>query len=232
MTVASSSLAAAKEASSAPRNVLVGNVDEDVQRVESSGCSGRQRQRQTLYAVSFPTEPSVATVVEWWSRWTCGSFLLPRGLGARKIAIHSYGVVLYEEAEALFVAMLRSVSLGLQRAGRFQRVVESTKPAEPRRAVWVRYSIEQLRLTTVVSSPVDPLALIHGPKGGGQMVRLGDRVGKGGLRAVEIEPDHVVFEASGDGERVGDAPAAKEILRAVVKPGWQIGAGWVGTPGP
>jgi hypothetical protein len=242
--VAAQASAAAKDISGAPKVGLVGTVasmapaaqppprrgDEDVQRVESSGCGSRERQRQTLYAVSFPWEPSgplVATVVKWWSQQTCGRYLLPRGLGERKVVIHSYWVVLYEEAEALFAAMLRSVSLGVQKAGRFQRVVEISKQDVPRRAVLPRYSIEQLRLTSVVSSPVDPVALIDGPKGGGQMVRLGDRVGKAGLRVVEIASDHVVF--GGDGGKDGTTPTATEILRAVVSPGWEIGAGWVGT---
>jgi hypothetical protein len=203
------------------RNALAG-TDGDVERVQSSSCPSSKIQRQTLFAVSFPPDTPISAVVERWSRRTCRKFLLPRQFGERTITIHSYGVVLFEEAEALFLAPLRSVSLGLQRAGRFQRVVEVARQDEPRRDVLARFSIQQLRLTSVVSSPVDPVALIDAPKGPGQMVRLGDRVGQRAMRVVEIRPDQVVFEAPGNAE--------KESLQAVVSPGWEIGEGWVGTP--
>jgi len=207
------------------RNALAGtDEDGDVERVQSSSCSSSKIQRQTLFAVSFPPDTPISAVVERWSRRTCRKFLLPRKLGERRITIHSYAVVLFEEADALFLAMLRSVSLGLERAGRFQRVVEVERQDEPRRDVLARFSIQQLQLTSVVSSPVDPVALIDAPKGPGQMVRLGDRVGKRAMRVVEIRPDQVVFEAPGNTE--------KETLQAVVTPGWEIGEGWVGTPGP
>jgi hypothetical protein len=207
------------------RNALAGRDEAgDMARVQSSSCPSSKIQRQTLFAVSFPPDTPISAVVERWSRRTCRKFLLPRKLGERKITIHSYGVVLFEEAEALFLATLRSVSLGLQRAGRFQRVVEVERQDEPRRDVLARFSIQQLQLTSVVSSPVDPVALIDDPKGLGQIVRLGDRVGNRARRVVEIGPDQVVFEAPGN--------TGKETLQAVVRPGWEIGEGWAGTPGP
>jgi hypothetical protein len=202
----------------------------ELQEIRSTQCFSKKMQRESLYAVSFPPGTPISTIVHWWSMKTCQGFLLPKTLGDRKVSIFSYGCVVFEEARGLFAAMLESAELGLVPAGRFKKVIAAPRPAESSRRVFARLSIQQLTIDAVVASPTHPIALVSGPKGQGQFLKLGDHVGKQAGQVIEITPDRVVFALPATAASGDPANASREILQAVPPgAGWEIGAGWVGN---
>jgi general secretion pathway protein D len=81
--------------------------------------------------VSLKPETDMGDVVAWISSITCRGFITPAGLtlGARKVTVSSPASITAAEAYALFLALLDSVGLALEPAGRFQRIIEAGKAA-------------------------------------------------------------------------------------------------------
>jgi len=184
-------------------------------------------------AVSFPPDTTVLDIVEWWHGVTCQKFLVPQALGDRKVTLFSFGIMLFEDAHDLFLALLRSVGLTLVPAGRFQRVNTAAGVEEPAHKVFPRLSLEQVKVVAVVTSQTRPFALLQGPGEKKRIVTRGDYIGRGALRIAEIQSDRLVLEASGSAS-VDQSPAAPHslTLRAVQPdPLWKIGAGALGSPG-
>jgi hypothetical protein len=192
-------------------------------------CNGLRK--DSLLALSFPPDTTVLEIVKRWHRTTCEAFLLPQALASKKVTLLSYGVVTYEEAQSIFLALLQSVDLALAPARRYRRVMESAPVDEPPHRFFPRTPLDQLELRAVVVGRTRPAALVDGAKRDRiQMVKLGDRIGNLAATITDIQPDRLILEVPA--ATSGSAPrAAQQVSLRAVPPGpnWEIGAGYVGT---
>jgi hypothetical protein len=187
-------------------------------------CNGLRL--HSLFALSFPPDMTVLEIVKRWHRTTCEAFLLPQALASKKVTLLSYGVVTYEEAQSIFLALLQSVDLALAPPHRHRRVIASAPVDDPSRSFFPRTPVEQLELRAVVMARTRPAALVDGSKRDrSQMVKLGDRIGNLAARITDIQPDRLILEAPAGTSSNAPRAAQQVILRAVPPgPNWTIGA--------
>ena len=86
------------------------------------------------------------------------------------------------------------------------QVVRNKSASNRKRQATEEYSVNEYRLTGLVTSTSQPRALIEDPKGLGHTIRLGSRVGKNGGRVVRITSKGVTLI-----EEILDTQTGKQV---------------------